>query len=104
MWVASGERQKKSQTLSGSWRLVCGSGFCEWMKSGNLSGSRMKKIGVLLPVEVVVAVLGVELDGEAARVADGVGRPAPAGHGAEAREDLGALADLAEEARPRVAR
>ncbi len=49
MWVASGEWEKKSHTLSGSWWLVNGSGFWEWMKSGNLSGSRMKKIGVLLP-------------------------------------------------------
>ncbi len=49
MWVASGESEKKSQTLSGSWWLVKGSGFWEWMKSGNLRGSRMKKMGVLLP-------------------------------------------------------
>ncbi len=48
-WVASGLREKKSQTLSGSWTFVYGSRFWEWMKSGNLSGSRMKKIGVLLP-------------------------------------------------------
>ena len=49
-WVASGEWEKKSHTLSASWRLVWGSYFWEWMKSGNFSGSRMKKIGVLLPV------------------------------------------------------
>lgn len=48
--VASGLHEKKSQTLSGSCWLVNGSYFWLWMKSGNLSGSRMKKIGVLLPV------------------------------------------------------
>ena len=100
MWVASGEWEKKSQTLSGSWWLVKGSGFWEWMKSGNLSGSRMKKIGVLLPDQVVVAVLGVELDGEPARVADGVGRAPAAGHRGEPEEGLGLLADLAEEPGP----
>jgi len=47
--VASGECEKKSQMLSGSWRFVNGSYFCEWMKSGNLMPSRMKKMGVLLP-------------------------------------------------------
>ena len=47
--VASGEWEKKSQMLSGSWRLVKGSYFCEWMKSGNLMPSRMKKTGVLFP-------------------------------------------------------
>jgi len=35
--------------FSGSCSLVDGSYFWEWMKSGNFSGSRMKKIGVSLP-------------------------------------------------------
>ena len=48
-WVASGLWEKKSQTLSGSCWFVKGSYFWLWMKSGNFSGSRMKKIGVLLP-------------------------------------------------------
>jgi hypothetical protein len=47
--VASGEWEKKSQMLSGSCRFVYGSYFCEWMKSGNLMPSWMKKIGVLFP-------------------------------------------------------
>lgn len=47
--VASGACAQKSQTLSGSWRPVNGSRFCEWMKSGNLSGSLMKNTGVLFP-------------------------------------------------------
>ncbi|CAM5379249.1 hypothetical protein SGLAM104S_10373 [Streptomyces glaucescens] len=48
-WVASGACAQKSQTLSGSCLPVNGSRFCEWMKSGNLIGSLMKKTGVLLP-------------------------------------------------------
>ena len=47
--------------------------------------------------EVPVAVLGVELDREAARVADRLGGVAPAGHGGEAQRDVGALARLLEE-------
>jgi hypothetical protein len=47
--------------------------------------------------EVIVALLGVELHREAARVADGVRRPQVAGHGREAQEDLGLLADPGEE-------
>ena len=57
------------------------------MKSGNLIPSRMKKIGVLLPDEVPVAVLGVELEREAARIAHRVRRAARAGDGREAHED-----------------
>ncbi len=48
-WVEAGEWAQKSQTLSASWMPVYGSRFCEWMKSGNFSGSLMKKTGVLLP-------------------------------------------------------
>ena len=43
--------------------------------------------------EVPVALFGVELHGEAADVALGVGRAALAGHGGEAHEHLGLLAD-----------
>jgi hypothetical protein len=45
----SGDRDAKSQTAVGSLRLVAGLRFWVWMKSGNFSGSRMKKTGVLLP-------------------------------------------------------
>jgi len=47
--------------------------------------------------EIPVALLGVELAGEAADVALGVGRAALARHGGEADEDVGLLADLGEE-------
>ena len=51
--------------------------------------------------EVPVAVLGVELDREAARVADRLGGVAAAGHGREAHGDIGPLAGLLEQL-PRV--
>jgi hypothetical protein len=56
----------------------------------------------VIPDQVVVALLGVELQREAARVAHGVGRAQLAGHGGEAREDVGPLALRAQErgARP----
>ncbi len=47
--------------------------------------------------EVVVALLGVELHREAARVADRVRAAEGVGHGGEAQEDLGAPADRAQE-------
>ena len=52
--------------------------------------------------QVVVALLGVELQREAPRVADCVGRTEFTGNGREAREHVGLLADLVEEcgARP----
>ena len=53
--------------------------------------------------EVPIAVFRVELDGEAARVAHGIGRAPGAGEGGEPREDLGALAGLREHAHPRPA-
>ncbi len=45
----SGVRDRKSQNMSGSLRLVAGFRFWVWMKSGNLSGSLMKNTGVLFP-------------------------------------------------------
>lgn len=48
------------------------------------------------------SVLGVELDGESARVADGVGRAALTPDGREANGDRGALSDLAEHLRSGV--
>ncbi len=73
MCVASGECEKKSQTFSGSWRLVNGSAFWEWMKSGNFNGSRMKKTGSVIAYKVVIAVGCVELDREPTRVTDCLG-------------------------------
>ena len=51
----------------------------------------------VVPHQVVVAVLGVELDGEAAGVALRVRRAELAGNAGEAEEDRGALADRAQE-------
>ena len=69
------------------------------MKSWNFEGSRTKKTGVLLADHVVVALLGVELQREAARVADRVREALLAGHRGEAREHRRPLADLGEEVR-----
>ena len=46
---ASGRLVQKSQLFSALRRLVRGSRFTAWLRSGNFSGSRMKKTGVLLP-------------------------------------------------------
>ncbi len=46
------------------------------MKSGNFSGSRMKNTGVLLPTTSQLPSVRIELIGEAAHVALGVGRAA----------------------------
>ena len=48
-WADSGESVQKSHCMLLSRRPVPGMRFCEWMKSGNLIGSRMKNTGVLLP-------------------------------------------------------
>ena len=53
--------------------------------------------------QVPVALVGVELDREAAHVARRVGRAALAGHGREAHEDRRALSRLGEQRRPGVA-
>ncbi|MNU10664.1 hypothetical protein D3C72_2579530 [compost metagenome] len=45
----SGALLQKSNIMVGDFRLVCGSRFWVWMKSGNLMPSLMKNIGVLLP-------------------------------------------------------
>ena len=65
---------------------VRGSRLTAWFRSGNFSGSRRKKTGVLLPTRSQLPVVGVELDGEAADVALGIGRAALSGHGREAHE------------------
>ena len=46
---ASGSEVQKSQLLRALRRLVRGSRLTAWLRSGNLSGSRRKKTGVLLP-------------------------------------------------------
>jgi hypothetical protein len=49
MCIDSGLWLMKSSWRFGSWWNVTGSGFCEWMKSGNLIASRMKKTARLFP-------------------------------------------------------
>ncbi|MNT01279.1 hypothetical protein D3C72_1357390 [compost metagenome] len=46
---ASGRPVQKSQLLSALRRPVRGSRLTAWFRSGNFSGSRRKKTGVLLP-------------------------------------------------------
>ena len=46
---ASGSDVQKSQLLRALRRFVLGSRFTAWLRSGNLSGSRRKNTGVLLP-------------------------------------------------------
>ncbi|CAM5694861.1 hypothetical protein STENM36S_06811 [Streptomyces tendae] len=69
---------------------------------GELDGVLDEEHRGVVADEVVVALLGVELQREAARVADGVRRTQVAGHGGEAEEGLRLLADLGEEGRARV--
>ena len=71
---------------------------------GELERIADEEDGRVVARHVVVALLRVELDGEAAGVALGVGRPLLAADGAEADEDVRPLADLAEKGGARVLR
>src|SRR5207302_9486255 len=64
---------------------------------GEPQGVAVEQDRSVVPHQVVVAVLGVELDGEAAGVALRVRRAELAGDAREAQEDRGALADRAQE-------
>ena len=66
--------------------------------------SWMKKTGHVVADEVEVALVGVELDREAAHVAREVGRAARAGDGREAHEDRRLARRVAQEVGLRVAR
>ena len=57
--------------------------------------------GNVVADEVEIALVGVELDREAAHIAGHVSRPGAAGDGREPREDFRFLAFLREERRPR---
>jgi len=102
MCIDSGLCEMKSNCRLASWRKVTGSGFWEWMKSGNLIASRIKNTPRLLPTRSQFAVLGVELDREAARVARRLRGVPPAGDRGQAQGHVGALALLLEELGPRV--
>jgi len=80
--------------MSASRRPEPGRRFCEWMKSGNLMPSRMKKTGCVVADDVVVALGRVELHREASHVAPGVGRALLAGDGGEPLEGAGRGAGL----------
>ena len=51
MCIDSGVWLMKVKMRFGSWRKVTGSGLREWMTSGNLIASRIKKTAMLLPTE-----------------------------------------------------
>ena len=104
MCIDSGVWLMKSKMRFGSWRKVTGSGFSEWMTSGNLIASRMKKTGEVVADEIPVAVLGVELHREAARIARDLRRVAAADDGREADRERRLLALLLEQLRARVLR
>ncbi len=71
---------------------------------GELAGVLDEEHRGVVADEVVVALLGVELQRESARVAHRVRRAEVARHGGEPQEGLGLLADLGEEGRPGPAR
>ena len=100
---ASGREVQKSQLFFALRRLVHGSRLTAWLRSGNVSGSRRKNTGVLLPTRSHVAFLGVELERESANVALGARGAARAGHGGKAQEKIGLLAHLGKDSRASVA-
>src|ERR1035437_2920218 len=109
MCIASGVAAMKSKTRLGSWRKkLTGSGFSEWIRSGNLIASRMKNTGRLLPtwsqLPSSVRNLTANLECHPARVAGHLGGLPPARHRREADADRGALALLLEQLCPRVLR
>ena len=65
------------------------------MKSGNFERVPDEEDRGVVPHQVVVAVLGIELEGEAAGVAHRIGGAPATGDRGEAEEGLGLLADLA---------
>jgi len=99
MCVASGERLKEVPDVVGLLSIGVRVRLLRVDEVGELERVADEEDRRVVAHQVVVAVLGVELDGETARVAYGVGRTACAGHGREAREGLGLLADLREEPR-----
>jgi hypothetical protein len=77
--------------------LVVGLGLDRVDQVGELDRVLNEEDRDVVADEVEVAVVGVELDGEAADVAGGVGRAAEAGDRREAGEDRGPLRRVAEE-------
>ena len=91
---ASGSEVQKSQLLRGAAQVgarVALHGVVEVRELERVAQEEDRRV---VADQVPVALLGVELDREAADVALGVGRAALAGHGGEADEEVGLLADL----------
>jgi hypothetical protein len=89
----------KSKIRPASWRNVTGSGLSDVRE---LDGVPDEEHPEVVADQVPVAVLGVELDGEAARVARRLGGVASTDHRREAHGDGGPLARLLEEPGTRV--
>ena len=93
----------KSNTRFGTWRSkVTGIGLLGVDEVGELDRVADEEDAEVVADEVPVAVLGVELDREAARVADRLGGVAAARHRGEADGELGLLAGLLEQLRAGV--
>ena len=64
--------------------LVRGSRLTAWLRSGNLSGSRRKNTGRVVPHEIPVPFLGIEFHRKAPDIPLGIGGAALAGDGGKA--------------------
>ena len=104
MWIDSGISETKSQKLScADWacgKPRSGSCFTAWIEVGELDRVLDEEHRDVVADEVPVALLGVELDREAAHVAGQVERALAAGDGREADERRGPLAGPLEEVGP----
>ena len=92
MCMLSGINEAKSQKVScadpACGKPRSGSIFTEWIRSGNLIASWMKKTGILLPTRSKLPSFGVKLDREAANVARQVARAGPSRHRQKRAETL----------------
>ena len=101
---ASGSEVQKSQLLLRAAHVGARVALHRVVEVGELERVAQEEHRRVVAHQVPVALLGVELDREAADVALGVGRAALAGHGREAHEQVGLLADLREDLRLGVLR
>ena len=91
-WAVSGERSPEVPLHVVVAQVGAGQALLRVDEVGELDAVADEEDGGVVAHEVVVALVGVELEREAARVAPGVGAPLLAGHGGEAGQhlDLGA--------------
>ena len=94
---ASGSEVQKSQLLLALRRLVLRVALHGVVEVRELERIAQEEDRRVVAHQVPVAFLGVELHGKAADVALGIGRAALSGHGGEADEEIGLLADLGED-------